>query len=76
MASAQDFYNFDWTYWQKSSGYLPAELKKYFTAVQKEVGEANRKLVPAPVLQGDFSAVKKSKSIVELEIQESYLKSG
>ena len=66
LAFAQDFYNTHLSYWQESRGYLPAELKKSFTVVQQPPAVANRTIEAPPVVQAEFSAVKKSKAAVTL----------
>ena len=65
LAFVQNFYTTHLSYWHERRGYLPAELKKCFTAVQQPAGVANRTIDAPPVLQADFSAVKKSKSAVD-----------
>ena len=60
LAFAQDFYNTHVAYWQESKGYLPAELKFFFTTVDKPT-TMKRTLEAAPIQEGDFASTKKKK---------------
>ena len=62
LAFAQDFYNTHVMYWQESKGYLPAELKKYFTQIQKNACSNKREVEVTPVQEGCFVASKKMKT--------------
>ena len=64
LAFAQDFYHTHLTLWQESKGYLPSELKKFFTSMHTNTSHTATTEV-TPTLEGSFSTCKKRKTGTE-----------